>query len=180
MSETVLSIIIFLHVTVIAVWVGSQVVVTAAVIPSLRRLEEGEARLVVLETFTSRFNVVAWVSMIVIVITGGIMVGERLDQVRDIFGDSIFDSRWGIIFVVKMTLWALMVAAVGAHAFLVGPRQLDLNRQALDHDEEWAQRHLRPLQRRSILLSISGLLLSLLVLGAGAFLGNHGFSFQFA
>jgi uncharacterized membrane protein len=180
MSETALSVVLFLHLSFIAVWVGSQVLTAVAVVPSVRRLEQGEARLAVLETFTSRFNIVAWVSMTVIVITGGIMVGERLDQVRDIFGDSLFDSRWGIIFVIKMTLWALMVVAVGVHAFLVGPRQLDLNRQALDHDEAWAERHLRPLQTRSILLSISGLLLSLLVLGSGAFLGNHGFSFQFA
>jgi uncharacterized membrane protein len=180
MSETVLSIVLFLHLSFITVWVGSQVLTAAAVVPSVRRLEQGEARLAVLETFTSRFNMVAWVSMTVIVITGGILVGERLDQVRDIFGDSIFDSRWGIIFVIKMTLWALMVVAVGVHAFLLGPRQLELNRQALDHDEAWAERHLRPLQTRSILLSVSGLLLSLLVLGSGAFLGNHDFSFQFA
>ncbi len=180
MSETVLSILLFLHLIFIAVWVGSQVLVAAAVVPSIRRVEQGEARIAALETFTSRFNAVAWVSMVVIVITGGIMIGERLDQVRAIFGESIFDSRWGIIFVIKMTLWALMVAAVGAHAFLVGPRQMELNRQALDHDDEWSARHLRPLQRRSILLSISGLVLSLLVLGSGAFLGNHGFSFQFA
>ena len=108
------------------------------------------------------------------------MVGERIDQVRDIFGESLFSSRWGIIFVIKMAFWTLMVIAVGVHAFLIGPRQLDLNRQALDQDEAWVERHLRPLQTRSILLSVSGLLLSLLVLGCGTFLGNHAFSFQFA
>ena len=94
--------------------------------------------------------------------------------------DSILDARWGWIFVIKMTLWVLMLGAVAAHSFLVGPRQLELNRQALEQDESWAAQHLRPLQRRSIMLSVGGLVLSLLVLGSGAFLANHLYSFQAA
>ena len=180
MSETALSILVFLHLIFIAVWVGSQVLVAAAVVPSLRRISGGEDRVAALEHFTRRFNHVAWGSMILIVITGGLMVSERIDQVEAIFGDSIFDARWGWIFVIKMTLWVLMLGAVAAHSFLVGPRQLELNRQALEQDESWAARHLRPLQRRSIMLSVGGLVLSLLVLGSGAFLANHLYSFQAA
>lgn len=177
MSETTISALLFIHLGFIAVWVGSQVLVAVAVIPSLRRIEAGETRIAVLETFTRRFNLVAWISMLVIVLTGGIIVGNRIDQVDAIFGGSIFDARWGWIFVIKMSLWAVMIALVALHAFVVGPRQLDLNREALQRDEEWAAATLRPLQRRSILLSAGGLLLSLLVLGAGAFLSNHDFSF---
>jgi hypothetical protein len=73
-----------------------------------------------------------------------------------------------------------MLGAVAAHSFLVGPRQLELNRQALEQDESWAAQHVRPLQRRSIMLSVGGLVLSLLVLGSGAFLANHLYSFQAA
>lgn len=179
MSETALSILLFLHISFITIWVGSQVLVAAAVVPSLRRVEQGEARLAALETFTQRFNVVAWTSMAVIVVTGGLMVSDRLDEVDAIFGDSIFDSRWGVIFVIKMTLWLLMVGAVGLHAFVLGPRQLDLNRRAVAGDPA-AERDLPRLQRQSIAISVLGLLLSVLVLGSGAFLGNHGFSYQFA
>ena len=129
MSETALSILVFLHLIFIAVWVGSQVLVAAAVVPSLRRISGGEDRVAALEHFTRRFNHVAWGSMILIVITGGLMVSERIDQAK-VFGDSILDARWGWIFVIKMTLWVLMLGAVAAHSFLVGPRQLELNRQA--------------------------------------------------
>ncbi|HJN39449.1 MAG TPA: CopD family protein [Chloroflexota bacterium] len=180
MSETVLSILLFIHLSCIAVWIGAQVLTAAAVVPSIRRVEEGAVRIAALETFTQRFNIVAWSSMAGIVITGGLMISERLDQAKAIFGDSIFDSRWGWIFVIKMTLWLLMIGAVGLHAFVVGPKQLDLNREALNHDESWAETNLKPFQRRSILLSVVGLILSLLVLGSGAFLGNHHFSFQFS
>lgn len=179
MSETALSILVFLHLIFIAVWVGSQILVAAAVMPSLRRITGGEDRLAALEYFTRRFNHVAWGSMILIVITGGLMVSERIDQVKGADG-SIFDTRWGWIFVIKMTLWVLMLGAVAAHSFLVGPRQLELNRQALEQDDSWAAQHLRPLQRRSIMLSVGGLVLSLLVLGSGAFLANHLYSFQAA
>jgi putative copper export protein len=178
MSETVLSILLFIHLSFVAVWVGSQVLTAAAVIPSVRRIEEGAVRIATIEAFTRRFNHVAWGAMGVILISGGIMVSERIDQVKAITGDSILDSRWGWIFVIKMTLWVLTIAAVGFHAFVVGPKQLDLNREALNHDENWSETHLKPFQRQSIVLSVIGLLLSLLVLGSGAFLGNHIYSFQ--
>ena len=177
MSETVISILIYLHVTGIAIWIGSQVLVGSAVMPSLRRVQDGAIRLEALTVFTRRFGFVAWSAMIVIVLSGGIMTGERIDDVKAIFGDSIFDARWGWIFVIKMTLWAVMVGLVGLHSFILGPRQMDLNRQALASSDAGEMAAVRALQRRSILISVAGLILSLLVLGCGAFLANHGFSY---
>lgn len=174
MSETVLSILIWLHVIGVAVWLGGQVLTAAAVIPTLRAAGDREFWLNALEGFTRRFGRIGIVTMIIIVITGGAMIDPRLDQAEN-FGPSFSDARWGVIFVVKMSLWAAMIAVIGLHQFVFGPRQLELARQAVAAGEGDSP-ELRRVQRLTILLSIVGLLLTLLVAGAGAFLGNHNFS----
>ena len=176
MSETTISILLFVHVTFIAVWIGSQVLVAVAVMPSLRRIADGPTRLETLSAFTRRFNFVAWFSLLLIVLTGGLVVGERIDDIESSYG-SLFDLRWGFIFAIKMALLAAMVGLVGLHSFILGPRQLRLNREALAGAEEGTRSDLRSLQRQSILISAAGLLLSLLVLGCGVFLSNHNYSF---
>lgn len=157
---------------------GSQFLTAIVVVPTMRRIQDGNVRVEAVAEFSRRFNHVAWGSMLVILITGGIMVAERLDQLDAIY-DSTFDSRWGIIFVIKMTLWAAMIGVVALHSFVLGPRQLDLNREALRQEDGGLapSERLRSVQRRSVMASAVGLVLSLLVLGSGAFLANHGFSF---
>ena len=178
MSETALSITLFIHITFIAIWVGSQVLTAAAVVPSVQRIEEGAVRLDTLETFARKFNHIAWGAVLIIIITGGIMVDTRIDDVKAIAdSDSIFDLRWGLIFAIKMSIFIVMLAVVALHSFVFGPRLLELNRQALRDDSAATQTSLRALRRKSIALSGAGLGLSIIVLGAGAFLANHGYSF---
>ena len=177
MSETTISILLMIHLTFITVWIGSQILVGAAVVPTIRRIQDGRTRLDALEVFTRRFNLIAWFSMLVITLTGGMMVSDRIGLIEaSVGGGSIFDARWGWIFVIKMTLWTLMVGVVGLHSFILGPRQMDLNRAALENETDASRARIRRLQRRSIATSAAGLLLAILVLGAGAFLSNHNFS----
>ena len=173
MSETVISILVWLHVIGVAVWLGGQIVTAACVIPALRSVGDRTIWLDALEGFTRRFGRVGIVVMVIIVITGGAMVDPRLDQAEN-FGPDIYDARWGYIFVIKMALWAVMIALIGLHQFVFGPRQLELARQSATADEDTPE--LKRVRRLTIMLSISGLLLTLLVAGAGAFLGNHNYS----
>ena len=173
-----LSVIVFIHLIFITTWVGSQILTAVAVVPTMRRIEDGNIRVEAVAAFSRRFNHVAWGSMLIILITGGMLVTERFDQLDAIY-DSTFDSRWGIIFAIKMTLWAAMIGIVALHSFVLGPRQLDLNREALQQEDGGSEpsARLRSVQRRSVMASALGLVLSLLVLGSGAFLANHNFSF---
>lgn len=176
MSETALSILIWLHVIGVAVWLGGQVLTAAAVIPTLRAAGDQQFWLSALEGFTRRFGRIGIAAMLIIVITGGAMVDPRLDQAENFFGGSFSDVRWGVIFVVKMALWAAMIAVIGLHQFVFGPRQLELAREAAAAGAAGDDDALRRVRRATIALSVVGLLLTLLVAGAGAFLGNHNFS----
>ena len=175
MSETVLSILIWLHVIAVSVWLGGQVLTAAAVVPTLRATGDREFWLNALEDFTRRFGRIGIVAMIIIVVTGGAMIDPRLDQAEN-FGAGIYDARWGIIFVTKMALWAAMIGVIGLHQFVFGPRQLQLARAGVDAGAAGDSAALVRIRRITIVLSIVGLLLTLAVAGAGAFLGNHNFS----
>ena len=173
MSETVISILVWLHVIGVAIWLGGQIITAACVIPALRSVGDRTIWLNALEGFTKRFGRVGIVAMVIIVITGGAMVDPRLDQAEN-FGPDIYDARWGYIFVIKMALWAVMIALIGLHQFVFGPRQLELARESAAAEQDTPA--LKRVRRLTIILSISGLLVTLLVAAAGAFLGNHNFS----
>ena len=173
MSETVISILVTLHVIGVAVWLGGQIVTAACVIPALRAVGDRTVWLTALEGFTQRFGRVGIVVMVLIVITGGLMVDPRLDQ-AEALGPDIYDARWGYIFVIKMALWVVMIGLIGLHQFVFGPRQLALARESAAADEDTPE--LRRVRRLTIILSMLGLFATLAVAGAGAFMGNHGFS----
>lgn len=177
MSETVISILVTLHVVAVAVWLGGQIVTAACVVPALRAVGDRTLWLDALEGFTRRFGRVGIAAMIIILITGGAMVDPRLDQASN-FGDGIYDARWGIIFVIKMSLWVVMMGLIGLHQFVFGPRQLKLARETANAEADTPE--LRRVRMITIALSISGLLFTLAVAGAGAFLGNHNFSMNAA
>ena len=175
MSEEVRSVLLWVHLIFIAVWVGSQVITGMAVVPSVRKIQDPSDRVAVLRDFVRRFSYIAWGSLIVIVITGGAMTGDRIDTIKDSV-DSIYDLRWGWIFSIKMALVLVMAALVAVHSFVLGPRLMDLNQRAVDQVAD-GDPHIRSLQIRSGIVAGLGLLTSLLVLGCGAFLANVSFSF---
>jgi uncharacterized membrane protein len=181
MSETIITIILFFHVSFAAVWIGGQVLTAQAVIPSIRKIDEDLVRLATIERFTRKFNHIAWGSVVVIIITGGILMGTRIDDANAIAGGgSIYDLRWGFIFAAKMSIFLLMLGVVGLHTFVLGPRLIDLNRRALNDHTAANSSAIISIRRKSIATSGIGLLLSLLVLCAGVFLANHNYSFAAA
>ena len=177
MSESALSVLIWLHVIGVAIWLGGQIVTAAAVIPALRSIGERAHWIDALEAFTKRFGRIGIAAMVVIVVTGGAMVDPRLDMARELgFGEDIGDARWGVIFIAKMSLWLAMIVVIGLHQFVFGPRQLELARAAIAAHGEGDEAALARVRRLTIALSMIGLLLTLAVAAAGAALGNHGYS----
>ena len=175
MSEEVRSIILWLHLMFIAVWIGSQVLTGFAVVPTLRRIESRADRMDLLRVFTRRFSLIAWGSLLIVLITGGLLTGDRIQTILDGF-DSIYDLRWGWIFAIKMALFVLMAGLVALHSFVLWPRLMELNERAIDQVQD-GDPEIRRLQVQSGVVAGLGMLTSLLVLGCGAFLGNSSFSF---
>ena len=165
-----------LHILFATIWVGPQLLVAVAVVPALRGIDDERARLEAIQRFARRFNLVAWPAMLGLVITGGIKLADRLDEVRDaaraLGGDTIYDVRWGYIFDVKIGMVIVAVALVALHSFVIGPRLVALQRRTLERAEAGAPAEVQALRKWSMALAGGGLLLSILVVIAAGFLAE--------
>ena len=175
---TVDAILIGLHILFATVWVGPQLLVAAAVVPALRGIDDDRIRIATLRRFTRRFNFVAWPSIAGLVITGAILESDRRGDIETFTGGDVFDVRWGYIFSAKIAIVIVAVAAVALHSFVTGPRVLALLEAAAERSEAGAEGRAQRLRRWSVLLSVVGLLASLLVVIAAGFLQEDGFALR--
>lgn len=161
-----------LHILFATIWVGPQLLVAVAVVPALRSVADERVRLEAIQRFGRRFNLVAWPAMLGLVITGGIKLADRIDEVKAFGGGSIYNVRWGYLFDVKIGMVIAAVALVALHSFVIGPRLVALQRRTLERGEAGAPAEVKALRRWSMALAVGGLLLSILVVLAAGFLGE--------
>ncbi len=157
-----------------AVWVGPQFFMFVATVPALRAIEDPQVRLRVLRIIANRFGWLAWGALVVLVLSGISNLFDRIDDGFDVFDRG---QRYYWIFNAKMGLLLLAVIATALHSFVIGPRQIRLQEEAIAagrRDPEGAA----ALRRLSIVLSSVVLLASLGILFAAALLSNEPFSFH--
>ena len=164
----------WVHIVAATVWVGPQFFLFVAAIPALRSIEDRQARLRALRIITVRFGWLAWAALLVLVLSG---LSNTYDLILDddfpIFFD--FDFRFAWIFVTKMALLGLAVFLTALHSFVIGPRQLRLQEQAITVGRD-SPAEAASLRRLSMLVSGLVLLASLGVLFAATLLADHTFS----
>jgi putative copper export protein len=152
----------WLHIVAATVWVGPQIFLFLAAVPAVRTIEDLHLRTQVMRTLTRRFGYLAGSALLVLVITG---IGNMYEHDRDI--DELFDLNWGIIFQVKMTLLIATVLLTAVHAFIVGPRLLEMQESVTDEAQIASTRRL------SIIISAVNLLMALAILFCAALLNTN-------
>jgi len=163
----------WLHIVAATIWVGPQFFLFVAAVPAIRLIEDRRVRLNVLRMVTVRFGWLAWAALLVLILSG---LSNTYDLILDddfpIFFD--FDFRFAWIFVAKMALLGLAVLLTAIHSFLLGPRQLRLQEDAIAAGQDNPQA--AGLRRLSMLVSGLILLASLGILFAAVLLAEHDFS----
>ncbi len=148
---------LWFHLLAAAVWVGSQVMMVAIVLPATRKLAPGGPRDEVMRAITSRFAVLGFAALFLLLLTG-------LDNVSRYSPADMFSFRYGYILAAKISMYVIVVLLTAYHAFIVGPQLL-----AAQAD--------RPvpsgLRKRSIFASSAVLLLSLAILFCAALLRSR-------
>lgn len=161
---------LWLHVVAAMVWVGSQIMMFAVVVPSIRLIDDARARHQVLRGVTSRFGYLGFAALVLLVLTGI----ENIDRYSP---SQMFDYRYGYILAVKL----LMLVAVGAltalHTLRVGPALLALQARELEAGTAVSRDEMRSLRLRSVGVSSLTLVLSLAIVFCAALLGS-GFSYE--
>lgn len=168
---------VWTHVFGIALFVGPQLFLAFAAVPAARRIEDLAIRAAAMRTMTRRFGYIGGAGLLLIAVAGTYLIFTWRDYYAIPDATGLLDLRYGLVFVVKMVLVAAVVAVVGVHTFVIGPRQLALM-DAEARGEAVAPEELARLRKLSMLTSIAGLLLALVVMVMGATLTTTSYSFQ--
>ena len=136
---------IWCHILGIALFVGPQFFLALAVIPATRQLDM-KARVTALRVVTRRFAYIGGAGIVLIVLAGSYLIADW----RDYYGvpeDAGFtDFRFGVLFIVKMSVFLVMLATVGYHTFFAGPKLI----------EALGLGHARPLRPRGLGVEAAG------------------------
>ncbi|WP_322795457.1 hypothetical protein [Tepidiforma sp.] len=166
----------WLHILGIALWVGPQVMLAVAWPAASRQVTDLPQRVAAMRVMTRRFGYLGGAGLALIVIAGTYLISTWREYYAIPEDADFLSLRFGFWFVVKMTLFLLMLAVVGLHIAWAGPRQLrayEAKARGEGDDEE-----LRAARRLSLALSISGLALSLAIMVMGTMIGTSGWSLQ--
>ena len=177
LDETLHIIAIWAHILGIALFVGGQFFLAFAWVPTSRTIADTPTRLRAMRSITRRFAWLAGTGLVIIILAGSYLISDWRDYwgIPDEAGFT--DLRYGVIFIIKMTLFLVVLAAVGAHSFVVGPRLLD-TLEARERGEGVLEEDVRRLRMWSMALSITGLVLALAMMVLGVMLGTGEFSLE--
>ncbi len=177
MENTLHIIAVWLHVLGIALFVGPQFFLAFAWVPASRAIEDLPTRVAAMRTITTRFGYIGGVGLVLILVGGAylIMTWRGYHNIEE--GVAFFDLRYGPLFVIKMGILMVMLVLVGLHMFVVGPGQVDAMEERAQ-GKDVPEIRLRRLRITSMALSITGLLLTLVIMGLGVSLGAAEYSLK--
>src|SRR3990167_7142922 len=106
----------WLHLTAATVWVGSQLFLILVAGPALRAIEDRTASLRVLRILVSRYNVVGWVSFLVLVLTGL----QRTYSMLPTLGP-LSRTFYGQVLLIKIGMVSAILMLTLVHSAIIGP-----------------------------------------------------------
>jgi uncharacterized membrane protein len=168
---------LWLHVLGIALFVGPQFFLAFAWVPASRQIADLPTRAQAMRTITRRFGYIGGIGLVLIVIAGTYLIMTWRDFYSYPDDAGFTDIRYGVIFIIKMSVLVVMLALVGLHMFWAGPKQLALM-EAQARGERVAEDEIRRVRMTSMYLSIAGLLLTLIIMVMGVSLSTTEYSFQ--
>lgn len=168
---------IWVHILGVALFVGPQFFLALAVVPASRKIPDLKARVALIRTVTRRFGYVGGAGLVLIVLAGTYLIADW----RDYYGvpdDVEFTSlRFGMVFIIKMTLFLVMLAIVAVHMFYLGPKQVEaMESQA--NGERISDAEVRSARMQSMAASIAGLAIALVLMVMGVMLNSVAWSLQ--
>lgn len=164
-----------MHILGIALFVGPQFFLAFAWIPASRGITDLPTRVQAMRTITQRFLWLGGIGLGLILVAGTylIMSWRSYYAQPDEVG---FNSVWyGVLFSVKMLVLAVMLTVTGIHTFVVGPKQVALMEQKAQ-GKPVTDAQILVVRKRSMRLSISGLLLTLALMALGVMMNTANFS----
>ncbi len=157
-------------------FVGPQFFLAFAWVPVARTITDMPTRLRLTRTLTRRFAYLGGAGLVLIVVAGSYLISTWRNFYAQPDDLGFTDIRYGVLFIVKMTIFIVMLAVLALHTFSVGPKLIDqMEAQAAGKATEADVRRARGM---SMGLSIGGLALALVLMILGVMMNTTEFSFQ--
>lgn len=157
--------VLWLHLLAAIFWVGGQLFLVLVVLPVLRQQVAEVERVRIAAQTGRRFAVLSSVALGVLVITGPL---NAIDH--GISWSILRDTEWGQVLVAKVGLVCIMLALTAIHGAYFGRRLEQLNATTVQDTAGQARRS--ALQRQSVRLSATNLLLNIAIVGLAAWLAT--------
>ena len=120
------TLVVLIHILAAIIWLGGMFFIAIVMVPVLRRLEPPQKRIEVLSATATRFRVVSWITIIVILVTGVLNAINRGVTLQAISTGELFSTYFGKILALKLTLVFAMLVLSAMHDFILGPRLVEL------------------------------------------------------
>ena len=168
---------IWMHIFGVALLVGPQFFLALAWVPASRKISNLPERIQAMRIVTRRFGYIGGTGIVMLVVAGTYLIADWRDYYAVPDETEFTALRFGVVFIVKMTLFIVMLAAVALHMFYLGPRQLEaLESQA--KGERISEAEVRRVKMQSMAVSIVGLVLALVIMVMGVMLNSASWSLQ--
>lgn len=176
MDDTLRIIAVWTHILGIALLVGPQFFLAFAWGPAARTIGDQRIRLELTRKMTTSFGWIGGAGIALLILAGSYLIATWRDH-YGIPDDASFTAmRYGVIFIVKMSVLVVMLAIVAAHMFFVGPRLVDAMDAHINHGGPEAD--VKAARKLSMLFSVVGLLLALALMVMGVMMNTTTFSFR--
>lgn len=169
------TIMLAIHALLAAVFVGPQVLLFYAVVPSTWLIEDEALRRSVLRVVTSRFATLTVFALLGLLGTGLYLYTSDMFVPPDVRAN-MMGYRFGPVFTLKMISIVLLVGLIAVHGAVFGRRVREAS-EALERGEG-TPGALETARRSSLMFSAVLLLVSIAVLFMGVTLGNHAYSHE--
>jgi len=157
--------VLWLHLMAAIFWIGGQLFLVLVVLPVLRQQLAEVERVRIAAQTGRRFAVLSTVALGVLVVTGPL---NAIDH--GISWSILRDTEWGHVLDAKVALVGVMLVLTAVHGAYFG-RRLEQLSAASEQDPASAARR-TVLQRQSVRLSATNLLLNVAIVGLAAWLAT--------
>lgn len=162
-----------LHVFFVTVLVGPQVLLFLAVTPATWAIEDHDLRTLVVRVIARRYALLTLIALAALLVTGL----YQLYNVTPVpIREEMMDYRYGTIFVLKMTVFLILIGLIAVHGMVFARRTARVAEAVQAGElERW---ELERARRNSMVFSGSMLLVTLVLLALGVLLGNPEYARQ--
>jgi len=120
------TLVVLIHILAVIIWLGGMFFIAIVMVPVLRRLEPPQKRIEVLSATATRFRMVSWIAILVILVTGVLNAINRGVTLQAISTSEFFSSYFGKILTLKLILVFAILVLSAIHDFILGPRLIEL------------------------------------------------------